>query len=136
MMTEADLRRAILCDRAGYVGADDAMTSDCPGDCLAHALGYRGMYVTSLRTKRGHATPTRGDLGAGWPDLLLVRERRGKRDPRRIAAELKVGSRSPTPEQMAVGLALSGSGFEVYVWRPTDLDSGTIIRTMMEDVFA
>lgn len=128
-MTEAELRRAILCERGASIMALDGMppvlTVDCPGDCMAHLLGYRGMYVTPLRTLHGYATPTRGDLGLGWPDLCLIG--RG----RVVFAELKSERGDVRPEQWAVGDMLRAVA-EWYVWRPKELDDGTIYRTLAD----
>lgn len=128
-MTEGDLRRAILCERGSTLVSLDGMppmlTVDCPGDCIAHLLGFRGMYVTPLRTAHGYQTPTRGDLGVGWPDLTLIG--RG----RVVFAELKGERGVVQPEQWAVG-ALVGEVAEHYVWRPADLDHGVIYRALRD----
>ena len=131
-MLEADLRRAILCDRKGYIDELTAeLVTDCPGDCLAHVLGYRGMYATPLRTKRVWATPTRGDLGAGWPDLTLIRARRGRE--RLIFAELKAGAGKPTDAQTAVLELMRGAGLEAYLWSDTAFDDGRVYEVMQAD---
>lgn len=54
---------------------------------------------------------------AGWPDLFMVR------GPRAIAAELKMGTRQPTPAQQDWLDRLNGlSSVTVCVWHPTDWD--------------
>ena len=128
LMSEADLLRAVSCGRAAQVVAG-VLVGDCRGDCIAHLLGYRSMHATPLRTARGWATPTRGDMGKGWPDLILAG--RG----RLIAAELKashLARHRPTAEQLAVLHWLAECGAESYVWTPAELDDGTIWRTLMD----
>lgn len=124
-MLESDLRRAILCDRKAQV-MHGALVTDCPGDCIAHLLGWHGMYVTPLQSKHGWRTPTRGDMGPGWPDLVLVSPRR-----KRVAfVELKRDGAEPRHDQLAVGHVLERSGLEYHVWRPADLDDGTILAEL------
>ena len=124
---EKDLRRAILCDRKALVLMGE-ITTECPGDCLAHLLGWHGMYATPLLTrKRGWRTPTRGDLGAGWPDLTMASDR----TRRVLFAELKRSDGDdPEPDQAAVLRVLRQAGAEVYVWRWRDLEDGTIMRIL------
>lgn len=83
---------------------------------LATILGYEYVHFRPGRTAHGWATPVSGPLGKGWPDLILVRP------GRRIAAELKAEGKHPSEEQLAVLAALQAAGFEIYVWRPSDLD--------------
>lgn len=123
MMLERELRRVILCERGAVLELGE-LVNPCPGDCLAHLMGWRGMYVDPLRTRHGWQVPTRGDLGPGWPDLVLIR--RG----RVVVAELKRQGQHPEELQLAVLLELRGAGLEAYVWRPSDLDSGLIYRIL------
>lgn len=128
-LLESDLRRAILCDRgSSVVRLPDGPTlaNECPGDCLAHLLGYHGMYATPLRTARGWRTPTRGDWGKGWPDLTLISPRR----QRIVFAELKAEDGRLAPEQEAVIMSMRAAGLEAWLWRPSDLDNGTIYRIL------
>src|SRR5205823_7610491 len=53
---------------------------------------------------------------SGFPDLVLVRP------PRLIFAELKSQSGKPSMAQVEWLDALSGCGFEVHLWRPSDLE--------------
>ncbi len=129
-MSEKDLRRAILCGRKADVAIDGALITDCPGECLAHFLGWGGMYAGPLQTTHGWRTPTRGDLGEGWPDLVLVKLR--GRHRRLVFAELKTADGQLEPAQRAVIAELSAAGQEVYVWRPADLDSLHIARILQE----
>lgn len=69
------------------------------------------------RTKGGKpvwVTPVSAD-GAGFPDLVLVRERV-------VYAEIKVGYKKPTAEQDTWLRLLALAGAEVYVWNPKDWD--------------
>lgn len=128
-LSEKDLRRAIICERGSEVirtVQGPELVNECPGDCLAHLLGYHGMYATPLRTARGWRTPTRGDWGAGWPDLTLISPRRG----RLVFAELKTESGKLAPEQEAVIMGMKRAGLEAWLWRPSDLDNGTILRIL------
>lgn len=122
-LAEVDLRRAILCEG----GRDHWGLPNCTGRCLAHTLGWRGMYVKPLMDRHFRwQTPTRGDLGEGWPDLTMV----NPRQRRTLFAELKAEGKDPTPEQEDVLTVLRLAGAEIYVWRPADLDSGDIARVL------
>lgn len=57
---------------------------------------------------------------AGFPDTVLVRP------PRIVYAELKREDGRVTKEQWAWFDALKASGAEVYIWRPSDLETGVI----------
>jgi hypothetical protein len=50
----------------------------------------------------------------GFPDLLLLR------GAEQLVAELKVGRRQPTAEQLAWLAAFRAAGVPAYVWRETD----------------
>ncbi len=52
----------------------------------------------------------------GFPDLLALRP------GRRLVAELKKEGEQPTPEQQNWLDKFEEVGFEVYVWRPADID--------------
>jgi hypothetical protein len=82
---------------------------------LALLYGYKRAHFRPARTKDGWRTAVSGD-GKGFPDLLLVR----KRDGRKIAAELKVGKNKPTPEQLDWLETLAACGFETFLWYETD----------------
>lgn len=85
---------------------------------LADMFGWYWLHLRPARTKHGWRTPISGSLGAGWPDMVLVRER----DHRLIFAELKAEKGKPTDDQAKV-LALLGGlpSVQVFVWYPTDL---------------
>lgn len=82
---------------------------------LATIYGWLWAHFRPARTKHGWRVPVSGPLGAGWPDLVLVRA------DRIIFAELKRSHKDQLrPEQVMVHGAIS-SAVEVYVWRPDDL---------------
>ena len=72
--------------------------------------------LARLRAWRVYHTHDSRRSAAGFPDLVLCRP------PRLIFAELKSEKAKPTIEQVAWLDALSGTGAEVSVWRPSDLD--------------
>lgn len=80
---------------------------------LAGLRGWRHVHFRAARTTDGWRTPVSGPLGAGFPDLLLVRDRV-------VFAELKSVRGRVTPEQRHVHDALRAAGAEVHVWRPVD----------------
>ena len=123
-MTEAELQALVFCGRAGYVDVDGLLSVDCSGQCLVHLYGWRGMHVGPLKTSHGWRTPTRGDLGDGWPDLMLARP------GRLIAAELKRETGELTEAQLAVLALLRSAGVETYCWRPSSWDDGSIMRAL------
>jgi hypothetical protein len=89
---------------------------------LARLLGWLVAHFRSVPVKRGnrvvHMTPVQAD-GAGWPDLVLVRDRL-------LAVELKQDRRYPSPEQRLWLDALGLAGVETHVWRPAQWLDGTI----------
>lgn len=80
----------------------------------AELLGWHWAHFRPARTERGWRTPVSGPLGAGFPDLILVR-----RD-RLILAELKAEGANLSPPQRAVHAALRDA-VELHTWRPSDL---------------
>jgi len=76
---------------------------------LAHLLGWRSYHTHDSRRS-----------AAGFPDLVLCRERGGV--PRLIFAELKVRKNRLSDEQQAWLTALVNTGAEAYEWRPEDFD--------------
>jgi hypothetical protein len=97
---------------------------------LATALGWTWCHWRALRNGRGFwQVPVEGPLGAGWPDLTLLRVR----DRRLVFAELKRELGTVTADQAAVlaglgelawKLADPGPEFpsvEAHLWRPSDL---------------
>lgn len=88
-------------------------TSLRPG--LATILGWDCVHFRPARTEHGWVTPVQGSLGAGWPDLVLVR------DGRCLFVELKSDAGKVAPEQHAVHAALLACGLDVRVWRPSQI---------------
>ncbi|MCJ7829360.1 MAG: VRR-NUC domain-containing protein [Dehalococcoidia bacterium] len=82
---------------------------------LAKLTGWRVAHFRPAQTARGWRTPVQGD-GAGFPDLVLVRERV-------VYAELKSEKGKVSDAQWAWKDALQMAGKEIYVWRPSDWDS-------------
>ena len=81
----------------------------------ANLSGWKWMHIRPGLNERGrYRTPVHGPLGAGWPDLVLVR------GERMIFAELKAERGRVTPLQWQVMETLNGAQAEVYVWRPSD----------------
>lgn len=81
---------------------------------LAHAFGWRVAHFRPARTDQGWRTAVAAD-GAGFPDLVLVRDRV-------IFAEVKRGGQHPRPHQVEWLNGLSSAGAEVYVWTLSDWD--------------
>lgn len=85
---------------------------------LAHLFGWSVAHFRAARTAHGWRTPVAAD-GAGWPDLVLVRER--------IAfAELKSARGTMSTAQIAWLERLTKAGAETHVWTPTEWADGTI----------
>ena len=83
---------------------------------LAEMLGWSWAHFRPAKTTHGWKVPVSGPLGAGWPDLTLVR------DDRLVFAELKRStSNVPSPDQQFT-LSLLGGAAETYVCRPGDID--------------
>lgn len=108
---------------------------------LATMLGWQHVHHRPAKTEHGWRTPVSGELGKGWPDLVLVRER----DSRLIFAELKSDAGRVTPDEQRVlevlrSLVFDPAAFwpieprtwdetqrpprvDVVVWRPRDFDA-------------
>lgn len=84
----------------------------------ATARGWEWMHIQRAINERGRwRTPVSGNLGAGWPDLVLVR------DGRLVFVELKADRGSVTGFQSHVLQVLGAiPKAEVYVWRPRQWD--------------
>lgn len=83
---------------------------------LAEMMGWSWAHFRPAKTSHGWRVPVSGPLGAGWPDLTLVR------DDRLVFVELKrTTSQQPSPDQRFV-LSLLSAVAETYVWRPGDID--------------
>ena len=73
-----------------------------------------------------HCRDSRGSLGSGFPDLVIA----GKKGY--VFAELKSEYGALTPDQRKWGSALLEGGGVWLVWRPADLVSGAIEKTLAE----
>ena len=89
---------------------------------LATMLGWLHVGFRPAQTAHGWRTPITGELGAGWPDLVLLHV--AKR--RLLFRELKGATGEVSAEQRAVIALFQEAGFDAAVWRPADLDSGRI----------
>ncbi len=81
---------------------------------LARLLGYRVAHFRPAKTAKGWRTAVSAD-GAGWPDLVLVRERT-------IFLELKREQGKLSEDQAVWIRSLHAAGAEIYVVRPRHLD--------------
>jgi len=83
---------------------------------LAEIYGWTWAHFRPAQTSKGWRTPVSGPLGKGFPDLVLVRERRV------IFAELKADKGKLFPDQERVLNVFGRSGVEIHVWWPSDFD--------------
>lgn len=84
---------------------------------LATLLGWSYLHLRPAQTKHGWRTPVEGPLGAGWPDLFLIRVR----DRRLLAIEVKRELEQPTAAQVAVLAGLEACRIPAFIARPSDL---------------
>ncbi len=85
----------------------------------ARRLNWRCAHFTAATVRGGRTiTPVAAD-GAGWPDLVLVRDRV-------LFVEVKRDGQYPKPHQRVWHEALREAGQTVYVWREKDWRSGAI----------
>lgn len=95
---------------------------------VARVFGWRVAHFRSVPVKRGPTvrwqTPVQAD-GAGFPDLVLVRDRV-------LYVELKVGSNKLSPEQEAWLEALHDAGQEALVWTDRDWTEGIVETVLFE----
>lgn len=97
---------------------------------VAEMFGWHAAHFRPALTGRGWRTPVQGDLGAGWPDLVLIRGNR------LVFAELKTDKGKVSPNQETVLEVLRGLEWigdreptvRVEVWRPADFE--TIVETL------
>jgi hypothetical protein len=89
---------------------------------LAHLFKWTVAHFRSVPVKHGdrvtYQTPVQAD-GAGFPDLVLVRDRV-------IFAELKSDTGRTSTAQQDWLFALSHAGAECHLWYPRYLRDGTI----------
>ena len=88
----------------------------------ARLLRWRVAHFRPARTARGWRTPVAAD-GAGFPDLVLVRERV-------LYRELKADEGKLRREQAEWVSALAAAGCDAEVWRPEDWLSGRVEKTL------
>src|SRR5215472_4629423 len=89
---------------------------------LAHAFKWRVAHFRSVPVKHGerviYQTPVQAD-GAGFPDLVLVRDRV-------LFVELKSATGRTSVAQQDWLFALSGAEAECHIWYPRQWADGTI----------
>jgi hypothetical protein len=85
---------------------------------LANTLGWAAVHFRPGRTKDGWRTAV-AYQGAGWPDLILVRERV-------VFVEVKGDGDRLRPEQWEWLHRLEDAAAEVYVWVPADWRCGEV----------
>jgi len=85
-------------------------------ESLLTIFGWRWIHFRPAWSSKGYRTPIKGDKG--FPDYCCVRP------PRLIFAELKDKYSKPNPEQEAwlEDLKECMKKFEVYLWKPDDID--------------
>jgi hypothetical protein len=89
---------------------------------LAHTLGWRVAHFRTAQNQRGQwLTPVAAD-GAGFPDLVLARDRI-------IYAELKTNTGKLSAQQVQWQQAITATGGEHHVWRPRDKD---VVQRVLE----
>jgi hypothetical protein len=81
---------------------------------LARLTGWKVFHARAAMTGKGWRTPVQGD-GAGFPDLVLVRERV-------LFAELKSAKGKLSDAQQAWRDIILAAGGEHYIWRPSEWD--------------
>lgn len=84
----------------------------------ARLFGWRVAHFRPALTKRGWRTPVSAD-GAGFPDLVLVRDRL-------LVRELKAAVGRVSVEQVVWLDAFERCCVDVGVWRPDDWLSGRV----------
>jgi hypothetical protein len=86
---------------------------------LARLLKWRCAFFRAARTAHGGWRTPVGADGAGWPDLILVRDRM-------VVIEVKAKAGRLTVEQSQWLEVLTHAGIENYVFRPADWVAGEI----------
>lgn len=90
-------------------------------------LGWKTLHLRPAMNRSGNwRTPVAGD-GAGFPDLLLARDRI-------VCAELKSERGRVRVEQAEWLRALKRAGAEVHLWRPEHWVDGTIEAVLRQGV--
>jgi hypothetical protein len=87
---------------------------------LAELLKWRCAHFRPGMNRRGvWSTAMSGSQAAGFPDLVLTRDRL-------VMVECKSQAGRTTPDQLDWLAALANAGVEQYVWRPADWLDGSI----------
>ena len=73
-----------------------------------------------------HSTDTRRDVGAGFPDLVIVGNHRT------IFVELKSATGNRTTDQTNWYYRLLAVGEHITLWRPKDLENGQVEAVLKE----
>ncbi|MDP9143850.1 MAG: hypothetical protein M3N43_03995 [Actinomycetota bacterium] len=81
----------------------------------AELCGWEWMHPRAGRTVDSWRTPMSGTMAKGWPDLVLIRDRR------LIFMEVKRAGAMATADQLRVLDVLAGAA-ETYTVRPKDWD--------------
>lgn len=89
---------------------------------LAVHLGWTWAHFRPALTARGWRTAVSGPGGAGFPDLILWRDRV-------LFVELKTDAGRLRPEQEGVIVGLTAAAADVHIWRPRDFD---VVRRILE----
>lgn len=89
---------------------------------MARTLGWRVAHFGAARTDKGWRTPARYD-GAGFPDLVLVRERV-------LFVELKGHRGVLRDEQSGWANALGRAGAEWHLWTPVEWMNGDVDKAL------
>ena len=88
----------------------------------ARLFGWRVAHFRPARTAHGWRTPVAAD-GAGFPDLVLVRDRV-------VFRELKAADGRLRPEQATWLDALRVAGADAAVWTPGDWTGAAVEATL------
>lgn len=93
---------------------------------LGHIFGWRIAHFRSVPVRHGdrvaYQTPVQAD-GAGFPDLLMVRDRL-------ILVELKSETGRLSTAQQDWMFALGEADIERHIWRPVHWSDGTIEKVL------
>lgn len=89
---------------------------------LGAMYGWLHVHVRPAQTEKGWRTPITGQLGKGWVDLVMVNPMRR----RTIAVEVKRQMGDLSDDQVYVHTMLREAGWDVFVWRPSDMTEGRI----------
>jgi len=93
---------------------------------LATMYGWLHVGFRAAQTEHGWRTPTTGELGKGWPDLVLVHPVQR----RVLFRELKSADGMLSEAQVWVLRMLQEAKADAGWWTPADLDSGRIDREL------